>query len=247
MLSRMGHTVDAVEDGAQAVEAARQKVYDIILMDMQMPVMDGPEATRHIRQGGPNAQTPVIALTADVIADHRSTYFAAGVNAIVGKPINWTELSEEMDRQLLLVGEAKTPPPIPEPVAETVAGGLHDALKNTQVLDESAVAMLADALGEDVLAPMLHTFETNLGKYRDDLATHVHARDLKQAQRTGHALKGLCAQFGAMRASGYGKFIEMEAADIEDVATLLPALAETIAATEAALAARRARLAGSAA
>jgi HPt (histidine-containing phosphotransfer) domain-containing protein len=106
---------------------------------------------------------------------------------------------------------------------------------------------LADALGEDVLAPMLETFRNNMSKYRDDLGTHAAADDLKQAKRTGHALKGLCAQFGAMQVSAFGKFIEVDAAQIDDVRALLPALAETITATEAALAARKARVTGSAA
>ncbi|MBY0509585.1 MAG: PAS domain S-box protein, partial [Rhodospirillaceae bacterium] len=110
MLTRMGHTVDAVADGAQAVAAAAAKDYDLVLMDMQMPVMDGPEATSQIRKSASaNARIPIIALTADVIADYRSTYFAAGVNAIVGKPVNWSELSVEIEHQLAAAASARKP------------------------------------------------------------------------------------------------------------------------------------------
>ena len=78
-----------MENGAEAVEAAGIGVFDAILMDMQMPVMDGLEATRRIRKGaGPNAGTPVIALTANAMDVHRAAWDAAGVHAFLTKPID---------------------------------------------------------------------------------------------------------------------------------------------------------------
>ena len=80
MLRRRGHSVEAVTDGLKACEAVMTGPFDIVLMDMQMPVMDGPEATREIRKlSGPRGSIPIIALTADVIADHRKIYLQAGV------------------------------------------------------------------------------------------------------------------------------------------------------------------------
>jgi len=238
MLTRFGHTVVAVENGAEAVDAARHFGFDIILMDMQMPVMDGPEATREIRKfKTQHAKVPVIALTADVISSHRKAYFAAGVNAIVGKPVNWTELSEEIERQLAYVDAQKA-----------THGKAAEVPAPTQVqdrdplLDEEALGSLADALGEDVLAPMLLTFNANMHKYQTDLGTAAAAGDLKQAKRTAHALKGLCAQFGAWRASNLAKFIEMEAGDVGAITPVLPRLGDTILATEKALTERQARV-----
>lgn len=252
MLSRSGHSVDTVDDGAQAVRAAASKVYDIILMDMQMPVMDGAEATREIRKSGmAHAQIPIIALTADVVVAHRSAYYAAGINAIVGKPVNWAELAEEMDRQLSRVDELsakglpdKQQAPAVAQVEEVPNADPLKDLKAAAVLDESALSVLTDALGEAAFAPLLDTFKANMSKYRDDLQTAAAADDLKQAKRTAHALKGLCAQFGAQRASGFGRFIEIDAASIADVRNVMPALVETVTATEQALAARRAGGAG---
>ena len=247
MLSRMGHTIDAVEDGAQAVSAAATKRYDVILMDMQMPVMDGPEATRAIRKSGAlNAGVPIIALTADIIAEHRNAYFAAGVNSIVGKPVNWDELSEEMKRQIGQVSEAsparEAVMPEPPKGEMTKEAGSAEEIDAAVVLDEAALVTLADALGEGVLAPMLDTFQANMIKYRDDLSAAVDADDLKKAKRTGHALKGLCAQFGAIRVSDFGNFIEMDAASVADVRSVLPKLAENVEATKKALARRSARV-----
>jgi len=248
MLTRMGHTVDAVSNGAEAVAAARDKKYDIILMDMQMPVMDGPDATREIRKfKTEHGKVPVIALTADIIAAHRADYFAAGVNSIIGKPVDWTELSAEIDRQLdVRAKTAKDADKRSEQKTEELSSTVSKAVSKDVVsadlaLDESVVKVLADALGEDILAPMLQTFSANMAKYLGDLGAAVSAGDFNQAKRTAHALKGLCAQFGATRASVLAKFIEMEASGLSDVADVLPQLSETIAAAERALAARRAR------
>ena len=89
LLEPHGCRLTLVENGAEAVEAAGTGAFDAILMDMQMPVMDGLEATRRIRTGaGPNADTPVIALTANAMDVHRAAWDAAGVHAFLTKPID---------------------------------------------------------------------------------------------------------------------------------------------------------------
>jgi CheY-like chemotaxis protein len=78
-----------VSDGLQAVEALATTPFDVVLMDMQMPVMDGLEATRQVRaSGGPNANVPILALTANVMDLHREACEAAGMSGHIGKPID---------------------------------------------------------------------------------------------------------------------------------------------------------------
>jgi PAS domain S-box-containing protein len=89
MLEGLGASVETAEDGERGVEAATGAVFDLILMDVQMPGIDGLEATRRIRaSAAPSARTPIIALTANVLAHQRQAYFAAGMDAVVGKPIS---------------------------------------------------------------------------------------------------------------------------------------------------------------
>ena len=88
LLEPYGCRLTLVEDGAEAVERASHEPFDVILMDMQMPVMDGREASRRIRMGGPNRDTPVIALTANAMDTHRAAWDAIGVHAFLTKPIN---------------------------------------------------------------------------------------------------------------------------------------------------------------
>jgi two-component system, sensor histidine kinase len=89
MLLPLEAAITFAHNGAEAVEAFRAHVFDIVLMDIQMPVMDGLEATRRIRAlGGPGARTPVIAITANVMEDQRKAYGEAGVDMVVAKPID---------------------------------------------------------------------------------------------------------------------------------------------------------------
>ena len=97
MLMKLGHTITAVANGREAVTAVTEAEFDIVLMDMQMPEMDGEEASRLIRaMGGPKAALPIIALTADVMAEHRERYLKAGVDDLVPKPIDWRVLSDAL-------------------------------------------------------------------------------------------------------------------------------------------------------
>ncbi|WP_122466024.1 ATP-binding protein [Brevundimonas lutea] len=88
LLEPHGCVLTLVENGQEAVEAARVQRFDAILMDMQMPVMDGLDATRGIRAGGANARTPVVALTANAMDTHRAAWAAVGVEAFLTKPID---------------------------------------------------------------------------------------------------------------------------------------------------------------
>ena len=101
MLGRFGHRTDIVGNGREAVEAVAAKAYDLVLMDVRMPEMDGPEASREIRKsGGAAANVPIIAVTADAMSDHRQDYFAAGMDDVATKPINLPDLLATIDRVL---------------------------------------------------------------------------------------------------------------------------------------------------
>ncbi|MDP1630836.1 MAG: PAS domain S-box protein [Caulobacter sp.] len=99
MLESLGASAGTAHDGASGVEAAQREAFDLILMDIQMPGMDGLEASRQIRAlSGRAATTPIIALTANVLSHQRDAYLAAGMNGVVGKPISPAALLAEVAR-----------------------------------------------------------------------------------------------------------------------------------------------------
>ena len=118
MLQKMGHTVEVADNGRLAVEAVAACDFDAVLMDMQMPEMNGEEATRVIRaMPPPKNQIPILALTADAMVEHRDRYLAAGINDLVSKPIDWDVLTAALARHTVEMGRVPLPleQSVPEP------------------------------------------------------------------------------------------------------------------------------------
>jgi CheY-like chemotaxis protein len=100
-LERMGHRVVTANDGAEALKALHDSAYDCVLMDVQMDVMDGVEATRRIRTGAPgvlNPHVPIIAMTAYAMAGDRERFLEAGMDDYVPKPVKVEELNRALGR-----------------------------------------------------------------------------------------------------------------------------------------------------
>ena len=99
LLQRLGYSVDLAENGVEGVAAAQQQRYALILMDMQMPEMDGLEATRRIRLGtGLNSDSPIVALTANAMQADQEACREAGMNDFLTKPFNRATLITCLER-----------------------------------------------------------------------------------------------------------------------------------------------------
>ena len=97
MLENLGAVVETADNGLEGVEAASRSTFDLIFMDVQMPVMDGVEATRLIRElGNLMSQAPIIAMTANALAHQQASYLAAGMNGAVAKPLSPATLVSEI-------------------------------------------------------------------------------------------------------------------------------------------------------
>ena len=107
LLQRLGHTATLCENGEVALDAFHTGDYELVLMDIHMPVMDGLAATRAIRAlPGPRSQVPIIALTADVLQEARDQARAAGVDAFITKPVTQEDLEAAM---AAVLARAKSP------------------------------------------------------------------------------------------------------------------------------------------
>ena len=135
LLGPLGHQLDFVADGGRAVAAVEFGAFDLVLMDVNMPVMDGLAATRKIRSlSGPAAKLPIIALTANAMVGDKETYLAAGMNDYVSKPIRIAELLAAIARQ-----RRDIPQEVFVPLAEEVPP--QDAPSPSAVLEASAASL----------------------------------------------------------------------------------------------------------
>jgi CheY-like chemotaxis protein len=213
MLERMGHVAEAVVNGREAVEAASNGGYDLILMDMQMPVMDGASATREIRRlPGMAGRVPVVALTADAISNHRERHLQAGLDAYFTKPIDWNTLAEAIVR----LTSSKTVPENddqgqhPDPVEQEVTietGSEDDLLIQLPLLDTVRLEELRAAVG-DSYDLMIGMFPDSAREELDALRNALDTADAVTARRAAHTLKGVAASFGATRVQAIAHMLE---------------------------------------
>ena len=219
MLERLGHVAEAVENGREAVEAARSGGYDLILMDMQMPVMDGASATREIRKlAGAAGRVPIVALTADAISNHRERHLEAGLDAYFTKPIDWKTLAEAITRltgpkaRLEIERPAPAEPPEaphipmePERSPDTEQEG--DLLIQLPLLDTTRLDELRAAVG-DSYEMMIEMFPDSAREEFDALRGALDTGDAPTARRAAHTLKGVAASFGATRVQAIAHMLE---------------------------------------
>ncbi len=179
----LGQSVTLARDGAEGVAAAASGSFDLILMDMQMPVMDGIAAARAIRATGD--PTPIIAMTANASDRDRQSCLEAGMDGFEPKPITLERLSAIIRRS----GETGAPPRRSAPMADRTSQ--PDAAIDRQRRDE-----LALALGEDGLRDLTQMFFVDLPALLDDVDNAIARSDLAEFDHALHALKGAAANLG---------------------------------------------------
>ncbi|MBF0460120.1 MAG: response regulator [Magnetococcales bacterium] len=189
LLQNAGVRVDVASDGAEAVAKVAQGAYDGVLMDCQMPVMDGFEATRTIRQDGRFADLPILAMTANAMAGDREKCLAAGMNDHMTKPM-------DMDQLFCILARWIRP-------QETVVCSLP-LPKAAALADLPAIAGLdlARALARvggnvEPLRKLIHRFAATQGEMMVRLRTAVANNALESAVREAHTIKGLAGNIGA--------------------------------------------------
>jgi signal transduction histidine kinase/CheY-like chemotaxis protein len=211
MLEELGYEADLVANGEDAVEANGSHEYAAILMDSQMPGMNGNEATRAIRTSETNdIHVPIIALTANAMEPDRLRAFAAGVDEYLSKPIVIEDLYDSLSR---LVDGHTSSPGQRQRRADSSTGGT--------VLDAIIVAELqkiGGSDGADLFAEIAEQFLTLMPEWIRELERASNDEDLSAMQRQAHRLLGLCQQIGAVRMAEVCRRLELaeyESADDE--------------------------------
>ena len=211
-LSRLGYQAAAVENGAEAVEALAAARYDLVLMDCQMPVMDGFEATLHIREVH-RSDIPIVAVTADAMPSDRDRCLQAGMNDYLAKPVELHQLSAMLAKWL------------PAPAAADLADALpvDPKLPGPTIFDQDA--LLRRLLGDRNLAgAILRSFVGGCPGRLNELRQRIAEADASGARQVAHALKGAAATVAAEELCAFAGAIEQAGArgEVARCAELMP-------------------------
>ncbi|MFL0694178.1 MAG: ATP-binding protein [Agrobacterium tumefaciens] len=226
-LARLGQDVEIANDGAEAVSISREQAFDLILMDMQMPVMDGIEATKRIiAERGPSADAPIIAMTANASDDDRRRCLEAGMQGFESKPVTLERLKKMIAhtmssaREIVPAAATTTAPQkleLPELNLAEIPLQAMPAL-GIEGLDEARHAELVDALGEEVFQELVESFFDDAAGLLDELNEALRRNDPEKIDRVLHTIKGAASNVGlndlAVKAHAL-RSQRPEAADIE--------------------------------
>ncbi|SDL30407.1 PAS domain S-box-containing protein [Catalinimonas alkaloidigena] len=198
-LSEVGCEIDVANNGSEAVELAQRGTYDLILMDIQMPEMDGIEATRQIKAlPSAHRSVPILAMTAHALKNEENEYIRQGMNGYISKPFKPQVLYSKL-LSVLNEEEYVAPPapatagadsPVPEPV-------LREDIADE--VDLNALREYADG-DEDFLQDLMQVFLADVPQYLDAIQTDLDNRDWKKLDRSLHSLKSSVGFFGMKRA-----------------------------------------------
>ncbi len=218
VLERFGHQVTIVKNGREAVEAIEANDFDLVLMDVQMPEMDGLTATREIRkrESETGKRVPIIAVTAHAMDGDRDRFLDAGMDDYISKPISRERLREVL-REL-------------EGIRPSAVSPLPDiGSRATPILD---VDSLRDRTEGDItlLRTLLTVFEADRIQLIQDVDASAEAMDFATLERAAHTLKGAVAVFGGEEARATAALLEEAAREkrSDDVEHLRPALAASV-------------------
>ena len=220
LLAQMGYRADVAGNGLEAIEAVARQPYDVLLMDVQMPEMDGLEASRQINRRWARAERPrIIAMTANAMAGDREMCLAAGMDDYLTKPIRVGELVAALNNSR----------------ARRAPGEQTDM--SQPVIDAATLDQLVANTDRDFVAELLTTYLDDSPRLLTDMRQALAGGSAPNFQRAAHSLKSNSASVGAMGLSAQAKELEMlgRAGQLEGAAEKLDTLAAAYAQVEAAL------------
>ena len=241
LLERMGYSVDTVGDGAEALDALGRIAYDAVVMDCEMPVLDGYAAAAEIRRReGAGRRTPIVAVTASALRTDVDRALAAGMDAHVAKPVDRDVLAATLDR-LLGPGGGRDPLAAgagyvgAREAGDREAGDLEAGDGERHVLDPAAVGALRELLDDDGFRGLAGMFIREAPSRTERLTAAVADGDVAEVANAAHRLTGSAGAFGVTRVAALSRAIEQEARQgrLPEPAAVAELLAAVAAATDA--------------
>jgi CheY-like chemotaxis protein/HPt (histidine-containing phosphotransfer) domain-containing protein len=224
LLERLGYRADVVWNGVEALAALERQHYDVVLMDVQMPELDGLDASRRICERWPPENRPrIIAMTANALPEDREACFAAGMNDYVAKPIRGDELAAALDRA--------------RPLRDGDAGPGENEIS----LEAAALQNLRDLGGTTFLTEVVDVFLADAPALITSLRSSLEHGDAEELRRAAHTLKTNGTTLGAAAFAELCRTVEQHAKDhrLDGVAQLVDQIEQEYRGLEEALATLR--------
>ncbi len=225
ILKKFGLTADAVANGEEVVTALAGIPYDLVLMDMQMPVMDGLDATRRIRDPlSPvlNHRITIIAMTANAMQGDREQCIAAGMDDYISKPVTPQTLAAILDKWLPHEGDSPAGQPREK---ETNTGASGDEEKDIPIFDRAG--MLSRLMDDEELAAVVtEGFLLDIPQQIEKLKLYIETGDAGGAMRQAHTIKGASSNIGGERVRAVAFAMEKKGGegDLDAIGALMPTL-----------------------
>ena len=248
LLAKGGHSVHVAENGHQAVDALRRDDFDVVLMDIQMPELDGLQATKQIRAlPQPKCAIPIIALTAHALAGAREEYIAAGMDDYISKPVDAGILNAKLSEVAARLAGSQAAPAADEPVAPkagaTTAGATTAGATKAGITDDALVAVGIDKSCLDTLNQVMEPAEVRsfvelyLAETEERIVRMRGQSDHSLLAGDAHALVSTSGNVGALRVSELARTIEIACKNKQtgDIRGQLDQLAAAFAGTGGAL------------
>ena len=203
ILKRLGYRADVVANGLEVLQALARQAYDVVLMDIQMPEMDGVVATRRIRNDlAKDKQPRIIAMTANALQGDREKYLKAGMDGYLSKPFRVEDLIVALvDNHTARLQSAELPPKVitPEPVAASPA-------IDPSVLDEFSEMMGED--GAEMIMELIDIFLSDSPVLIQEMQAEIIEPESNAVRRAAHSLKSSAANLGAFELSNLCQELE---------------------------------------
>lgn len=191
MLAQMGQDVVVVDNGAAALKRMEEETFDLVLMDMQMPVLDGLETTRRWRARETGKHLPIIAMTANVMPAALENCFRSGMDNVLSKPFTREAMLAMLSKYL----EPASTTPETEATTEVKAADT-EAMLNDDLLDASICEELRFTLDPVALEGLMRTYLARLEARLEDLQDYLDADNRQAFEREAHSLRGASAALG---------------------------------------------------
>jgi two-component system, sensor histidine kinase and response regulator len=205
LLRTAGLEVELAENGQEALDMVQKKEYDGVLMDCQMPVMDGFEATKAIRAlGGIFAKLPILAMTANAMAEDREAVKEVGMNDHIAKPINVDEMFKTMSQWITPSGKVTTVPGNEESLTSTPSPKTFPLLAGI----DTKRGLATTRGNEQLYRKLLTKYEAGQSNFVEEFKASLEGQDADAPQRLAHTLKGVSGNIGALKVQEASKTLE---------------------------------------